>query len=106
MGFFSKKRETMVSGLDTYFRSVPNVPTAQLEKMHEELRPYASEVSRCVLGDVFAGHASEIDVQGKKQKQRNTPLPNGSLYGCKTYGDAEKLNAAIVRELDERDSDD
>lgn len=106
MGFWGKKRETMVSGLDTYLRSIPNLPTAQLEKMHEELMPYALEVSMCVLGDVFAGDASKIDVRGKMRKQQNALLPNGSLYGCKTYGDAEKLNAAIVRELDERDDDD
>lgn len=106
MGFFGKKRETVVSELDTYLKSVPSLPTEQLEKMHNELRSYALEVSLCVLGNVFAGHPSEINVHGKKQKQQNTPLPNGSLYGCRTYGDADKLNTAIVRELDERDGDD
>ncbi len=93
------KRKT----LESYLKNIPGMTTEELNKMHDALFPYAVEGSMSALADLFGPNVPDADhARSTEEKQRRTPLPNGELYGCRTYGDAEVLNAAIVKELDRR----
>ncbi len=93
------KRKT----LESYLKNIPGMTTEELNKMHDALFPYAIEGSMSALADLFAPNPSDPDqARSTEEKQRRAPLPNGEIYGCRTYGDAEALNAAIVKELDRR----
>lgn len=75
--------------------SIPNLSCSELNEMHDILLTYSIKYPVPIPG---------ISPEAYKQKisaYRQTPIVCGGIFGCKTYGEAEQLNIAIVKRLDE-----
>ena len=79
-----------VSEFDKMMSSIVVMSEDELEKIHRTLLFYMRDEpvpteGRDYLSDLL--------------KYRRTPVRGGSVYGCRTYGEIEKLNEAIVNRL-------
>lgn len=73
--------------------SIPNLSCEELELMHRALLIFVRERPVPFGGDYL---------QELREFERK-PIGNGGIYGCKTYGQACKMNEAIVERLSELD---
>lgn len=76
----------------------------ELEKMHNDLLPLCNKslVSGLVWYDENIPYENKKSEMERINRSIGDLIPeNKQIYGCKTFGDAEKLNQKIVKRLDE-----
>ncbi len=91
-----------------YFNSINQMSYEELDKIHEDLLPLCEEVNFVILphADEYGNpiwDSKEEFIRKLNEKKSETLPKEKQIYGCKTFGDAEKLNQAIVKRLDELD---
>lgn len=99
-----KKLEKFVDNNFEYeltFGSINKMEYDELDKIHNDLLPLCNEI----LFSSFECEDDNLTLSNQKRENKvNEKLPKEKqIYGCKTYGDAENLNHAIVKKLDEID---
>lgn len=106
--FVLLKKKTKLSEYNRLLNSINDMSYDELDKIHQELLPLCNEITYVMLPHAddygeFCYDSPEILAQKLKQKSAETLSKNQQIYGCKTFGDAEKLNQAIVKRLDKLD---
>lgn len=74
--------------------SIPQLSYEVLDQMHQVLLKY------CRMRPAPGNEKSADEYLFKLQRFENSPIQGGAVYGCKTYGDAIRMNTAIVKQLD------
>lgn len=102
----SVKDINISSEYNQYYNSINQMSYEELDKIHEALLPLCEEVNFVVLphADEYGNPIwdSKEEFIRKLNDKKSEKLPEEKqIYGCKTFGDAEKLNHAIVKRLDE-----
>ncbi len=98
------------SEYNKYYNLVNQMSYKELDKIHNELLPLCNQITFVMMPHadeygqpVYNSHEENIK---KLNEKRREVLPlEKQIYGCKTYYDAEKLNQAIVKRLDELDEE-
>ncbi len=75
-------------------QKIATLPESELEKMHEELLTYVQHRPVPTEG---------VDYMKVLREHEMKAIAGGGIYGCTTYGEAESMNKAIVKRLDELD---
>lgn len=88
------------------YNSINEMSYEQLDKIHDKLLPLCNEITFVMIPHVDNNgkpiwNSPEVSAEKLKQKKTEILPEIQQIYGCKTYGDAEKLNQAIVKRLDE-----
>ncbi|MCM1234978.1 MAG: hypothetical protein NC489_33180 [Ruminococcus flavefaciens] len=93
-----------------YYNSIEQMSYAELDKIHNELLPLCNKITFVIIPHadeygqpVYNSHEENIKKLNDKRREI-LPLEQ-QIYGCKTFGDAEKLNQAVVKRLDELDKE-
>ncbi len=93
------KKQNETSENNGYYNSINTMSYNQLDKMHNELLVLVNEIPSPILPGLDNSQ-NEI-LKQKYHNKINEKLPYAKqIYGCVTYGDAEKLNQAVVKRLD------
>lgn len=98
------------SEYDKYYNSVNRMSYEELEQIHNELLPLCNEITFVMIPHADSNgdpvyDSREVTIQKLNQKRAEILSPDKQIYGCKTYDDADKLNQAIVKRLDELDEE-
>lgn len=104
----NSKNRNKNSEYNKYYNSINQMSYEYLDKIHCELLPLCNKITFVMLPHadengqpIYDSHEENIKKLNDKRKE---VLPREKqIYGCKTYGDAQKLNQAIVKRLDELD---
>lgn len=94
--------------LNQYYNLINQMSYEQLDKMHNDLLPLCNEITFVLIPHADSNgdpvyDSREVTIQKLNQKRAEILSPDKQIYGCKTYDDADKLNQAIVKRLDELD---
>lgn len=80
---------------------------SKLDKMHDDLLCYVLEIPSPipVAALIDSNYDRKLDEEAKAQYRAfcKRPLPNGELYGCRTYGEAQEMNRVVVKRSEELD---
>lgn len=82
-----------------YYSKINAMSYKQLDKMHDELIALVREIPSPLLPGLDDN--TNLLMKEKYQNKIKERLPiEKQIYGCKTYGDAQNLNQAVVKKLD------
>lgn len=104
--FMAAKKKFKISEYDKLFNSINDMSYDKLDRIHEKLLPLCEEINFVVFphadeyGNPVWDSSDEFIRKLNDKKSEELPVEK-QIYGCKTFGDAEKLNQAIVKRLDE-----
>ncbi len=73
---------------------IKNLPVEKLEEMHKTLLKYLQRMPAPTENSNYLSELKNFEA---------SPIENGGIYGCKTYGEARIMNREIVKRLDELD---
>lgn len=99
----SKKQNRNSTNSNTYsneyYSKINIMSYKQLDKMHEELLTLVEEIPSPFLPGL--DDKAALLAKEKYQEKIKECLPiEKQIYGCKTYGEAQSLNQAVVKRLD------
>lgn len=100
------KKKAKISEYDKLLSSINDMSYDKLDSIHEKLLPLCEEIDFVVFphSDEYGNPVwdSKDDFINKLNDKKSEVLPvEKQIYGCKTFGDAEKLNQAIVKRMDD-----
>lgn len=85
---------------------VNSLSNKQLEEIHEKLLPVVKKIDKPLIENLAGAKHTHEEVVKRMNIIRNTDLPaENQIYNCRTYGDAEALNKAIVNRMDKMEQD-
>lgn len=95
--FFSSQQE---SEFQKSCNALKMLSAEQLNEMHDTLMSeYISKIPSPFLPGLSEEQNEKLRKEYNACIQRD--LPNGLVYGCRTYGEAQMLNRLIVKLLDD-----
>lgn len=95
------EKGVVIEMFNQYMNSIKQKSYEELEWAHEILVPFALKCKHSVFGNLTPEESMK-----RLAEIENTMLPvNCRIWGCKTYGDASRMNKAIVRQMDLLDED-
>lgn len=80
------------------FESINMKSEEELDSIHDALIPFVNDIPFSV--PLPGTNQTLADAQKRNAEFCRRPIPNGPIYGCRTYGEAEEMNKAVVRRLD------
>ncbi len=100
MSLFHKLRKiSQESEFKKSCNALKTLSVEQLNEMHDTLLKYVEEMPLPCLPGLDEERQERMLKKYNAFKQKS--LPNGPVYGCRTYEEANELNYLIVKLLDE-----
>lgn len=100
------------AGLNNYYNLIKNLSCNELDKMHSDLLPLCRQTIGIEAAISYVDEYGQPEYNSKeeftkrvKAKLAETLPADKQIYGCKTYGEARELNYAVVKRLDELESE-
>ena len=90
--FFQKNSS---SEFEQAMSALPGYSVNDLELMHQVLLKYSMK------RPIPFGASDPDEYLDMMNNFENSKIPGGPVYGCRTYGEAVRMNHAIVKLLDE-----
>lgn len=94
----SKKSPQHSDEYQQIFESINMKSEEELDSIHDALIPFVNDIPFSV--PLPGTNQTIAEAQKNHEQFCKKVLPNGTVFGCRTYGEAEEMNRAVVHRLD------